>query len=104
MAALGAHGAATVYVADDDALAQSLPQPMVDAIAGVLEAHPHDIVLLSASVLASDVGAALAARLGTRPDRGHDRAARRGRPAGHAPARARATPCSRTARSPASAA
>ena len=65
MAALGSHGARTVYVADDEALAQSLPQPMVDAIAGVLDAHPHDIVLLSASVLASDVGAALAARLGT---------------------------------------
>ena len=30
----------------------------------VLAAQPHDIVLLSASVLASDVGAALAARLG----------------------------------------
>ncbi len=40
MAALGGHGARTVYVADDDALAQSLPQPMVDAIAAVLEAHP----------------------------------------------------------------
>jgi electron transfer flavoprotein alpha subunit len=64
MAALGGHGARTVYVADDEALAQSLPQPMVDAIAGVLNGHPHDIVLLSASVLASDVGAALAARLG----------------------------------------
>jgi electron transfer flavoprotein alpha subunit len=65
MAALGGHGARTVYVADADELAQSLPQPMVDAIAGVVAAHPHDIVLLSASVLASDVGAALAARLGT---------------------------------------
>ena len=65
MAALGGHGASTVYVCEDDALAQSLPQPMVDALAGVLEGRPHDIVLLSASVLASDVGAALAARLGT---------------------------------------
>jgi electron transfer flavoprotein alpha subunit len=65
MAALGGHGARTVYVCEDDALAQSLPQPMVDALAGVLEGRPHDIVLLSASVLASDVGAALAARLGT---------------------------------------
>ena len=64
MAALGGHGATTVYVCDDEALAQSLPQPMVDALAGVLAAHPHDIVLLSASVLASDVAAALAARLG----------------------------------------
>jgi len=64
MAGLGAHGARTVYVCDDEALAQSLPQPMVDALAGVLAAHPHDIVLLSASVLASDVAAALAARLG----------------------------------------
>ena len=58
MAALGGHGARTVYVCDDDALAQSLPQPMVDALAGVLDgAYPHDIVLLSASVLASDVAA-----------------------------------------------
>ena len=64
MAGLGAHGARTVYVADDAALAQSLPQPMVDALAGVLDAHPHDVVLLGASVLASDIGAALAARRG----------------------------------------
>ena len=39
-------------------------QPMVDALAGVLAANPHDVVLSSASVLASDVAAALAARLG----------------------------------------
>ena len=63
MAALGGHGASTVYVCDDTALAQALPQPMVDALAGVLAAHPHDLVLLSASVLASDVAAGLAARL-----------------------------------------
>jgi electron transfer flavoprotein alpha subunit len=62
---LGGHGARTVYVCDDAAFAQSLPQPMVDALAGVLAATPHDIVLLSASVLASDVAAALAARLGS---------------------------------------
>ena len=65
MAALGGHGARTVYVCDHAAFAQSLPQPMVDALAGVLVAAPHDIVLLSASVLASDVAAALAARLGS---------------------------------------
>ena len=64
MAVLGGHGARTVFVCDDEALAQSLPQPMVDALAGVLADSPHDIVLLSASVLASDVAAALAARLG----------------------------------------
>ncbi len=64
MAALGGHGARTVYVCDDEAVAQSLPQPMVDALAGVLAASPHDVVLSSASVLASDVAAALAARLG----------------------------------------
>jgi electron transfer flavoprotein alpha subunit len=62
---LGGHGARTVYVCDDAAFAQSLPQPMVDALAAVLAAAPHDIVLLSASVLASDVAAALAARLGS---------------------------------------
>ena len=64
LAALGGHGARTVYVCDDETLAQSLPQPMVDALAGVLAANPHDVVLSSASVLASDVAAALATRLG----------------------------------------
>jgi electron transfer flavoprotein alpha subunit len=61
-ASLGAHGAATVYLADDPALT-GLSQPIVDALQGVVEAKGHDVVLFAASVLAADVAAALAARL-----------------------------------------
>ena len=61
--ALGAHGARTVKVCDDPALGTTLSQPVVDAVAAVVEAGGYDYVLAAASVLASDVAAALAARL-----------------------------------------
>lgn len=60
---LGAYGAATVFVADDPALADPLPQPRVDVVAGLAEAHGLDTLLFGASVLASDVAAGVAARL-----------------------------------------
>jgi electron transfer flavoprotein alpha subunit len=60
---VGAHGAATVYVADAPALAEPLPQPRVDVIADLVHAQGFDTVLLGASVLAADVAAGLAARL-----------------------------------------
>ncbi len=63
-AELGAHGAATVYVADAPELADPLPQPRVDVLAGVLETSGADTVLFAGSVLASDVAAGLAARAG----------------------------------------
>ncbi len=63
-AALGAHGAATVYVADDDALASPLPQPRVDALERAVAASGADTVLFASSVLAADVAAGLAARTG----------------------------------------
>ncbi len=59
----GRHGAATVYVVDDPALATPLPQPRVDALAAVVAQASADNVLFGASVLAADVAAGLAARL-----------------------------------------
>jgi electron transfer flavoprotein alpha subunit len=60
---LGAAGAATAQLCDHEALASGLPQPMVDAVAGLVRSGGYDIVLFAASVEASDVAAALAARL-----------------------------------------
>jgi electron transfer flavoprotein alpha subunit len=59
----GAHGAATVYVADDEKLAAPLPQPRVDAIAQLVAEKAIDTVLFAQSVLAADIASALAARL-----------------------------------------
>ena len=59
----GRHGAATVFVVDDPALASPLPQPRVDALAAVVARAGADNVLFAASVLAADVAAGLAARL-----------------------------------------
>ena len=61
-ASLGAHGAGTVYLAEDPALT-GLSQPIVDALQGVVEAKGHDVILFASSVVAADVAAALAARL-----------------------------------------
>ena len=61
---LGAHGAARVYVADDAALAAPLPQPRVDVLARLVQDEGIGTVLFGASVLAADVAAGLAARLG----------------------------------------
>jgi electron transfer flavoprotein alpha subunit len=61
---LGAHGAAKVYVADDPALADPLPQPRVDVLAQLVREAGIDTVLFAATVLGADVAAGLAARLG----------------------------------------
>jgi electron transfer flavoprotein alpha subunit len=60
----GAFGARKVYVADDPALADPLPQPRVDVLASLVREHGFDAVLFASSVLAADVAAGLAARLG----------------------------------------
>jgi electron transfer flavoprotein alpha subunit len=60
----GRHGAATVWVADDPRLAPPLPQPRVDVLAKLIRDEGFDTVLFAQSVLAADVAAALAARLG----------------------------------------
>jgi electron transfer flavoprotein alpha subunit len=60
---VGACGAATVYVADDAALADPLPQPRVDVVAALVREQGFDAVLFPASVLTADVAAGVAARL-----------------------------------------
>jgi electron transfer flavoprotein alpha subunit len=60
----GRHGAATVYVADDASLAAPLPQPRVDVLAKLVGGEGFDTVLFAQSVLAADVAAGLAVRLG----------------------------------------
>ncbi len=59
----GKYGAGKVFVADAPELEAPLPQPRVDALAQLVRDQGIDTVLFAASVLASDVAAALAARL-----------------------------------------
>jgi electron transfer flavoprotein alpha subunit len=58
----GKHGAAKVWVCEDDGVGQPLPQPRVDVLAQVIEEGGYDTVLFANSVLAADVAAGLAAR------------------------------------------
>jgi electron transfer flavoprotein alpha subunit len=60
----GKFGAAKVYVAEDAQLEAPLPQPRVDVIAQLVRDRGIDTVLFANSVLAADVAAGLAARLG----------------------------------------
>jgi electron transfer flavoprotein alpha subunit len=60
---LGAHGASTVYVADDPALESPLPQPRVDVLAMLVQEQGFDAVFFASSVLSADVAAGLSARL-----------------------------------------
>src|SRR5262249_49324926 len=59
----GTFGAGKVWIADDPALEDPLPQPRVDVLARIVEDGGYDTVLFAASVLAADVAAGLAARL-----------------------------------------
>ena len=63
-ATAGAYGASKVYVADKPELEKPLPQPRVDALAGLVRDQGFDTVLFAASVLSADVAAGLSARLG----------------------------------------
>jgi len=60
----GRYGAATVWVADDERLGSPLPQPRVDVLAKLVRSEGFDLVLFAQSVLAADVAAGLAVRLG----------------------------------------
>ncbi|HEY4620312.1 MAG TPA: electron transfer flavoprotein subunit alpha/FixB family protein [Gaiellaceae bacterium] len=62
-AGAGAFGASRVYASEAEALAAPLPQPRVDAMAGLVEQTGAEAVLFASSVLATDVAAGLAARL-----------------------------------------
>ncbi|GIU95274.1 MAG: electron transfer flavoprotein subunit alpha [Gaiellaceae bacterium] len=60
----GAFGATKAFALDTPELTAPLPQPRVDALASLVEATGADTVLFGASVLAADIAAGLAARLG----------------------------------------
>ena len=62
--AVGEGVGATVWVADDARLAAPLPQPRVDVLAKLVRDEGYDTVLFAQSVLAADIAAGLAARLG----------------------------------------
>jgi electron transfer flavoprotein alpha subunit len=59
----GKYGAAKVLVVDKPELEAPLPQPRVDALAGIVRDRGFDTVLFAATVLAADVAAGLSARL-----------------------------------------
>jgi electron transfer flavoprotein alpha subunit len=59
----GEFGAAKVLVVDKPELEAPLPQPRVDALAGIVGDRGFDTVLFAATVLAADVAAGLSARL-----------------------------------------
>jgi electron transfer flavoprotein alpha subunit len=59
----GRHGAATVLTAVD-AFPAPLPGPRIDVVAELVNERGYDTILFSNSVLAADVAAGLAARLG----------------------------------------
>jgi electron transfer flavoprotein alpha subunit len=59
-----AAGVGTVYVCTDPALEAPLPQPRIDALEALVAQTGAETVLFAASVLASDVAAGLAVRLG----------------------------------------
>jgi electron transfer flavoprotein alpha subunit len=59
----GAFGASKVFVVEDEAVHQALPQPRVDVLATIVQDGGYDAVFFANSVLAADVAAGLAARL-----------------------------------------
>ena len=59
-ASLGSHGATKVFRAEGP---EGLAQPVVDAMAQVVEANGHDYVMFGGGLLGFEIGAGLAARL-----------------------------------------
>lgn len=64
-AALGHHGAATVYAADDEVYAECPGQPAAHALAWLVEAHGPELILFPSSYEARDVAGRLQARTGS---------------------------------------
>jgi len=60
----GTFGATSVHVVEHESLDPPMAQPCTDAVARLVRDHGYDTVAFSTSVLASDVAAGLAARLG----------------------------------------
>ena len=61
---LAGQAGGTVYLADDARLDAPLPQPRVDVLAKLVRDDGFDAVLFAQSVLAADVAAGLAVRIG----------------------------------------
>ncbi|MGB2951996.1 MAG: electron transfer flavoprotein subunit alpha/FixB family protein [Gaiellaceae bacterium] len=59
----GGHGAARVFIADDERFGAPLPQPRVDVLEGLVRERGFDTILFPATVLTADVAGGLAARL-----------------------------------------
>jgi electron transfer flavoprotein alpha subunit len=64
VAEAGAFGARRVYLAEDESLEPPLPQPRVDLLEEVVRSNGYDTVLFANSVMAADIAAGLAVRLG----------------------------------------
>jgi electron transfer flavoprotein alpha subunit len=60
VASLGTYGATKVFRAEGP---EGLAQPVVDAMAQVVQAHGHDYVMFGGGLLGFEIGAGLAARL-----------------------------------------
>jgi electron transfer flavoprotein alpha subunit len=63
-AALGEHGAATVFASDDEAYEEGLGRPQAFALEALAREHAPDLILFSTSYDARDVAGRLLARLG----------------------------------------
>ena len=63
--ALGAHGAATVYVSEDAVFSDHLEQPAAHVLRGLLEEHRPDLLLLATTYHSRDVAGRLQAALGS---------------------------------------
>jgi electron transfer flavoprotein alpha subunit len=64
-AALGAHGAATVYASDDAVFADCLAQPAAHALHALVQEHGPDLILFPSSYDARDVAGRLQAKTGS---------------------------------------
>jgi electron transfer flavoprotein alpha subunit len=64
-AALGEHGADTVYASDDDVYADTLGQPAAHTLHELVTQHAPDLILFSTSYDARDVAGRLQAKLGS---------------------------------------
>jgi electron transfer flavoprotein alpha subunit len=64
-AALGEHGASTVFASDREVFARHLAQPAVEALAKLVGEHHPDLILFGASYDARDVAGRLQARTGS---------------------------------------
>jgi electron transfer flavoprotein alpha subunit len=63
--ALGTHGAATVYVSDDDVYSDYVAQPAAHALFELVKEHSPELVLFATNYDSRDIAARLAAKTGS---------------------------------------